>query len=73
MILIKNSQKADKYESNTKTTKQKIIYSLLNKKPVHIDYLSEKSGLAPSRVSAAITGLEIKSLIKQHPGRHFSL
>lgn len=27
----KNSQKADKYESNTKTTKQKIIYSLLVK------------------------------------------
>ncbi len=52
---------------------EKIIYSLLNKKPVHIDYLSEKSGLAPSRVSAAITGLEIKSMIKQHPGRHFSL
>lgn len=52
---------------------EKIVYSLLNKEPAHIDYLSEKAGLAPSRVSAAITGLEIKGMIKQHPGRRFSL
>ena len=51
---------------------QKII-SLVTSGRVHIDDLISSSGLSSSDILSALTTLELKGIIQQHPGKFFSL
>jgi len=52
---------------------EKLVYSLLTAEARHVNDLIEQSGLPGARVLAALTMLEIKCLIRQEAGKHFSL
>jgi DNA processing protein len=54
---------------------EKIIMDFLfqNKEPVHIDEISESSGLNISDCLVNLLNLEFKGCIRQHPGKRFSV
>ncbi len=41
--------------------------------PLHVDLLIAKSGLTPARVLEVLLGLELKGLVTQLPGTHFTV
>jgi len=47
------------------------VLGLLGQEPVHVDRLCAQSGLKASAVTAALTALEIKGLVRQMPGKYF--
>ena len=47
------------------------IYAFIQKEPVHIDELILKSEFSCGRISSILLELELKSLIKQLPGKRF--
>lgn len=47
------------------------IFAQLDTQPVHIDELMEAVAAAPGKINAALTGLQLKGLIKQLPGGYF--
>jgi len=55
------------------TDKQKKIYSLMVDEPVHIDELTQKSGLACYEVLSTLTELELMDVITAHSGRRYSI
>ena len=54
------------------TVDQKII-GLISGGRVHIDDLISSSGLSSADILSALTTLELKELVQQHPGKFFSL
>ncbi|MBU1615340.1 DNA-processing protein DprA [bacterium] len=51
---------------------EKKVYDLLSKEePMHIDILTNKSGLSPHQVASTLMGLELKNLIRQLRGKMF--
>ena len=54
------------------TVDQKII-SFISGSRVHIDDLISSTGLSPAYILGALTTLELKGIIQQHPGKFFSL
>ncbi len=63
----------DKQTPENLTDKQKKIYSLMDEEPVHVDELTQKSGLACYEVLSVLTELELLDIIKAHSGRRYSL
>ena len=55
------------------TEKQKKIYSLMDEEPVHVDELTQKSGLACFEVLSVLTELELIEVVKAHSGRRYSI
>ncbi len=53
------------------TEEEETIYDLLTDEPEHIDQIVAKSGLATSRVIAALTMLQIKQLAEKQNGNYF--
>ena len=53
--------------------KQMKIYSLMDEEPVHVDELTQKSGLACFEVLSVLTELELLDVIKAHSGRRYSI
>ncbi len=53
------------------TEEEKNIFTLLEGEPVHVDTLIDHSGLAVGKAIAVVSGMEIKGLIKQLPGKIF--
>ena len=52
---------------------EKKIYELLSAdRPVHIDYIVERSGLNSSEVLATLFDLEMKGIVRQLPGKQFA-
>lgn len=49
------------------------IISLLSNNCPHIDELIKTTGLAPADVLSSLTKLELSGVIRQHPGKFFSL
>ena len=49
------------------------LYDLISARPVHVDALAAKSGLAPGLLLAALSSLELQGLVRQLPGKHFAL
>jgi DNA processing protein len=47
------------------------IYELLGEGPLHIDVLIVRTTLAGGRVASALSGLELKGLVRQLPGKVF--
>lgn len=52
---------------------EKTIVSALAQGRVHVDELTEKTGLPVARVLAALTLLEVKGFVIQEPGKYFHL
>lgn len=50
---------------------EKKIYSLLEREPMHIDLVSERSGLPPQEASSMLVMLEVKGFVLQMPGKVF--
>lgn len=55
------------------TSAEQLILDNLMLSPVHIDRLCELTGLAPNIVNSNLTLLEMRGLVKSHPGKNFSL
>lgn len=54
------------------TDAESTIYGLLSEKPLHIDSLAVRSGLATSDALVHLLSLEFKRLVKQLPGKVFA-
>ncbi|MBR5156874.1 MAG: DNA-processing protein DprA [Clostridia bacterium] len=52
---------------------EKRIIDCMSFTPTHVDTLAEKTNLSASELNSALTLLEMKGLIKQLAGRHFTL
>lgn len=50
---------------------ERTVLGLLGEDPVHVDRLCAQSGLTVPAVTAALTALEIKGLVRQMPGKYF--
>lgn len=50
---------------------EKRIYELLSNYPLHIDHIVRSSNLDSARVAGLLTGLELKGVIRQLPGKMF--
>ncbi len=68
---------ADISESNNqakidfKDAEEKIIYELLSHEPMHIDNISNKSGLEMSQLLVKLLNMEFQNKVKQLPGKHY--
>ncbi|MDX2227767.1 MAG: DNA-processing protein DprA [Verrucomicrobiae bacterium] len=51
---------------------ESVLYGLLEGGDLHMDVLIEKSGLSAPVVSSTLLALELKKIIRQLPGRHFT-
>jgi len=49
------------------------VFDVVTPEPVHVDRLSERAGLEPAMLLAALSSLEIKGLVAQLPGKQFRL
>ncbi len=47
------------------------VFAFLSAEPKHIDDLMSQSGHSPGSLSGLLTGLELKGLVKQLPGKYF--
>ncbi len=50
---------------------EKMIYDILGNYPIHIDQIAKDSKMDPASVAGLLTGLELKGVIKQLPGKMF--
>jgi DNA processing protein len=50
-----------------------LLVGIFENDPLHVDTLIAKSGLTPARVLEVLLGLELKGVITQLPGTHFTL
>ena len=62
-----------KKEIRAETKEEEILLKYLSKEPVHIDELTQKSGLPSSQVSATLSMMEIKEKVKNIGGGHYVL
>lgn len=49
------------------------VFDLVSRKPVHVDVLASRCELEPGLLLAALSSLEMRGLIAQHPGKLFAL
>ncbi len=56
---------------NPASENEKLIISLLNYEPVHIDELVKKSGIGVSELLSILLKLEIEGIVRQLPGKFF--
>ena len=50
-----------------------MVFELVQQGPLQIDELIQASGLSPAKVSEILLDMEIKGLLRQLPGKRFSL
>ncbi len=55
------------------TDRQMKVYTLLSEEPVHVDEVTQKSGMACFEVLSVLTELELIGAIKAHSGRRYSI
>ncbi len=48
------------------------LFSLLNNEPLNIDTLIEQSGTAPGKTISNLSGLQLKGIVKELPGKNFT-
>jgi DNA processing protein len=59
------------YVLNSLTDDERKVYKALSDEPAHIDEITDSAGIDISRTSKALLALELKSLIKEAPGKRF--
>lgn len=64
--------KTVKKNKNLNAIEQQII-DFISSKHIHVDELISVSGLSPSDILSTLMALELKGIVKQHPGKIFSL
>jgi DNA processing protein len=64
-------KEGDAMPAFTLSTTEQAVYDTLSEDESTIDEVIRRSGLPPSAVSVALLGLEMKRLIRQHPGKLF--
>lgn len=52
--------------------REKDIYDLLSREPVHFDLLAQQTGMGAGELSATLTMLELAGLVTRHPADWFS-
>lgn len=60
-----------RYENLNKMEKK--IIKFISDKHIHVDELISATGLSPADMLSALMAMELKGLVKQHPGKFFSL
>jgi len=55
------------------TADESAVFEFLEPYPVHIDDISRKLDLEPSKISSLLLQLELKGIVRQSPGKYFSL
>jgi DNA processing protein len=55
------------------TELEKRLVGLLNETPLHVDLISERSGMAVKEVLGILLGLEIKGIVNQQAGKVFAI
>lgn len=51
---------------------EELLVKLFDGEPLHVDALIARSGLGPARVLEVLLGLELKGVVSQLPGTHFT-
>lgn len=49
------------------------VFDLLGREPLHVDELAEKAGMDVSRLLGYLLQLQMKRLVREHPGKLYSL
>ena len=49
------------------------VFEFLEPYPVHIDDISRKLDMEPAKISSLLLQLELKGVVRQSPGKHFSI
>ncbi len=65
------ASKTKTYIYNSLTDNERKIYKLLSDEPIYIDEILTKTGLDSSIALKTILGMQLKSLIKEIPGKQF--
>ncbi|UCD89849.1 MAG: DNA-processing protein DprA [Desulfobacterales bacterium] len=52
---------------------ESLVYDALESYPIHIDDLVQKLSMGPGKLSSILLQLELKGMVKQSPGKFFSL
>ena len=71
LVVVESPTKVKK-NKNLNAIEQQII-DLISNKHIHVDELISASGLSPADILSTLMALELKGLVKQHPGKNFSL
>jgi DNA processing protein len=53
------------------TSEERMVYSLMSRDPLHLDDLTERSGLTPAGVAGILLALELKGVARQLPGQRY--
>jgi DNA processing protein len=49
------------------------VFEFLEPYPVHIDDISRKLDMEPAKISSLLLQLELKGVVRQSPGKYFSI
>jgi DNA processing protein len=66
-----NANGVRKNHSIDMTPEETGIYQLLEPYPIHIDELSQKSGMGVGRLAGILLNLELRGIVHQTPGKYF--
>jgi DNA processing protein len=66
-----NENAADSAPAPGMTPEESVVYRFLEAYPVHIDALSQKTGMAVGRMTGILLTLELRGIITQMPGKYF--
>ncbi|MBP3337260.1 MAG: DNA-processing protein DprA [Clostridia bacterium] len=71
-LTVDDSDEEADFSKNVTSAEQAILDNLMLS-PIHIDRLCEITGLSPHMANSSLTLLEMRGLVKSHPGKNFSL
>lgn len=71
--LLKGILREEKKSLPRMSEEEKIVHSHLDAEPKHIDVLTRKSNMASGKALSVLLSLELKGLVRQSSGKHFSL
>jgi len=52
---------------------ESVVFEFLEPYPVHIDDISRKLDMEPAKISSLLLQLEVKGVVRQSPGKYFSI
>lgn len=67
------SQNAPKKDLSKLSQSEKKVMSIISIDPVHVDKISDETGLDPSETLVTLLGLELESLIRKLPGNFYQI
>jgi DNA processing protein len=53
------------------STEERRVWEQMSRDPLHLDDLTERSGLTPAGVAGILLGLELKAVVRQLPGQRY--